>query len=196
MMYKFYIQMDGDTFGPYSAKEVLDLDLLPDTMVTEESLNGTWYPASKLDFHDMYLKEIGTVINEDGTITRPNDVSLPQTSTTSVVSDSSSRSSNESDLSKFNWGAFMFSWIWGVCNGVYWPLVIILVNFIPYVGQVIGFGICLYLGIKGNELAWKSDKQWPSFESFMETQKKWSKAVLWMLVICFAIGVLIGISEM
>lgn len=190
-MYKFYIQMDGDTFGPYSAKEMLNLDLLPDTMVTEESLNGTWYPASRLDFQDMYLKETGTVINEDGTIHRP-DVSLPHTTSTTS---NTSNTVNEAELSKFNWGAFMFNWLWGVCNGVYWPLAIILVNFIPYVGQIIGFGLCIYLGISGNKLAWESDKQWPSFEYFMETQRKWGRAVLWVLGISVALGLFIGIAS-
>ena len=34
MEYKFYVQMDGDTFGPYSAKEILELDLMDDILVT------------------------------------------------------------------------------------------------------------------------------------------------------------------
>lgn len=187
-MYKFYIKLDGDTFGPYSAKEMLNLDLLPDTMVTEESLNGTWYPASRMDFQDMYLKESGTVINEDGTIQRA-DISLPHSSSRNS---SVSNNANPSDLSKFNWGAFMFTWLWGVFNGVYWPIVILLVNLIPGIGQIAAFGMAIYLGISGNKLAWESGKQWPSFDSFMETQRNWGKAVLWLIVI-IAVIVLLGV---
>lgn len=190
-MYKFYIQMDGDTFGPYSAKEMLDLELLPDTMVTEESLNGTWYPASRMDFNDMYLKETGTVINEDGTIHRSDD-SLSHHSI--QCASSSSNIINEAQLSKFNWGAFLFTWIWGICNGVYWPLAIIPINFIPYVGQIIALGLCVYLGISGNKLAWEGDKQWPSFEIFIATQRKWGKVGLWMIGICVAFVILIVIA--
>jgi hypothetical protein len=57
--YKFYVQMDGETYGPYSAHEVRDLDLLGDVLVTEESMNGQWLPASKFDFDDMVRKESG-----------------------------------------------------------------------------------------------------------------------------------------
>lgn len=85
--YKFYVQMDGETYGPYSAQAVRDLELLDDILVTEESMNGQWLPASKFDFDDMVRKEgghvmtqpltpnpinTGGVINPDGTVTNPN----------------------------------------------------------------------------------------------------------------------------
>lgn len=80
--YKFYVQMDGETYGPYSAKDARDLDLLDDVLVTEESMNGQWLPASKFDFDDMVRKESGCFnpqpkpstgyINSDGTVTNPN----------------------------------------------------------------------------------------------------------------------------
>jgi len=80
--YKFYVQMDGQTFGPYSAREIRDLDLLDDVMVTEDSMNGQWLPAAKFDFDDMVRKESGysvpqpnsnkSVVNADGTVTNPN----------------------------------------------------------------------------------------------------------------------------
>lgn len=85
--YKFYVQMDGQTFGPYSARAIRDLDLLEDILVTEESLNGQWLPAAKFDFDDMVRKEEassfsqpltpkpiigGGVVNSDGTVTNPN----------------------------------------------------------------------------------------------------------------------------
>lgn len=49
--------MDGDVFGPYSAKEILSLDLLPDIMVTEVSMDA-WLPASEFDFADLAKKEL------------------------------------------------------------------------------------------------------------------------------------------
>lgn len=80
--------MDGETYGPYSAKAIKELDLLDDILVTEESMNGQWLPASKFDFDDMVRKEgggssqsitppppysvrTGSVINQDGTVTNP-----------------------------------------------------------------------------------------------------------------------------
>lgn len=157
--------MDGSTFGPYTAKEILGLDLLDDILVTEESMNGQWLPAKEFDFYDMYLKESGTVINPDGSI---------------------SRGPTSQDLSKWNWGAFMFNWLWAICNGIYWPLLLILLNLIPYVGPIATFGLCVYLGVKGTEMAWKA-KSWSSWESFKKTQHKWAVAILWVYGISFLI---------
>lgn len=49
--------MDEDIFGPYSAKEILALDLLPDIMVTEVSMD-TWLPASQFDFEAIAKQEL------------------------------------------------------------------------------------------------------------------------------------------
>ncbi len=190
-MYKFYVKMDETTFGPYSAKEILGLGLLDDTLVTEESLNGEWYPARRFDFQDMYLKESRTVINEDGSISRDS----VQTRTgdrqgSDTYHTQTGHTPSQDELSKFNWGAFWFSWLWAAFNGIYWPLIFILVNFIPYVGQFAGLGLCIYLGIKGNELAWNA-KTWNSWGHFKETQKKWARAFWWIIGICLAL-VLIG----
>lgn len=194
-MYKFYVQMDGATYGPYSAKEILGLGLLDDTLVTEESLNGEWLPARRFDFQDMYLKESGTVINEDGSISRESMTSIAGGAQTSKAEQTHEGAlPNADDMSKFNWGAFWFNWLWAACNGFFWPLFLVVINFIPYVGSVAYFGVCIYLGIKGNELAWKA-KQWDSWESFKAVQKKWSNAVWWLLGICLAIIVLAGIIE-
>lgn len=49
--------MDGDVFGPYSAKGMMELDLLPDIMVTTDSMN-TWEPAQNFDFEALAKKEL------------------------------------------------------------------------------------------------------------------------------------------
>lgn len=93
--YKFYVQMEGKTYGPYTAREVKNLNLLDEVLVTEESMNGQWLPACRFDFDDMVRKEQGIapatpasaatppdpvvptpnpakpVLNPDGTISRP-----------------------------------------------------------------------------------------------------------------------------
>ena len=187
MTYKFFVQMDGSTFGPYTAKEILGLELLDDILVTEESMNGQWLPAKEFDFYDMYLKESGTVINDDGSISRGGDIyRRPEPRQESYTPTSE-------DLSKWNWGAFMFNWLWAVCNGIYWPLLLILLNFIPYIGPIAAFGLCIYLGVKGTEMAWNA-KTWPSWESFKETQHKWAVAILWVLGLSLAIGIIAGIA--
>ena len=69
------------------------------------------------------------------------------------------------DIKGWNWGAFFFNWIWGLFNGVYWPLVLFIIPFIPVVGQLGTLIICIFLGAKGNEWAWKA-KSWSSVEEF------------------------------
>lgn len=56
-MYKFYIRMDGEVFGPYSAKGMMELDILPDIMVTEDSID-TWQPAENFDFVKLAKQEV------------------------------------------------------------------------------------------------------------------------------------------
>lgn len=197
MEYKFYVKMDGGIYGPYSAKEVRDLQLMDDILVTEESMSE-WLPAGRFDFDDMVEKELGASVNEDGTINRPR-YNPPMTPVTPVTPQrpvqytSTFTDGVPNEIKGWNWGAFFFNWIWGVCNGVYWPLALIIVNFIPYVGALISLGGCIALGINGSEWAWKA-KQWSSIAEFKRVQHKWAIAVLWVLGISFGLGILIGIA--
>lgn len=77
--------MDGMTFGPYTALEIRNLDLLDDILVTEESMNGQWLPASRFDFDDMVQKEFDShldyadnLANEiNQTLNNPNPYTQP-----------------------------------------------------------------------------------------------------------------------
>lgn len=85
----------------------------------------------------------------------------------------------------FNWGAFGFSWIWGICNKSYLTLIIfvtIITNFIPFLGSAICLGLSIWFGIKGNEWAWQN-KEWNSVEHFHSVQKKWAIATIIMSII-------------
>lgn len=73
------------------------------------------------------------------------------------------------EIQGWNWGGFLLSWIWGIGNNVLIALVALIVPF---------WGI--YLGIKGNELAWQN-KRWDSVEHFKATQRKWAIAGLVVL---------------
>lgn len=78
---------------------------------------------------------------------------------------------NEMKLPKWNWGAFLFNWIWGIGNNTY----IAFLMFIPFVNFVMPF----VLGINGYEWAWKN-KHWESEEQFIKNQKDWTK---WGLIV-------------
>lgn len=49
--------MDGDVFGSYSAKAMMELNVLPDIMVTENSID-TWQPAENFDFPQLAKEEV------------------------------------------------------------------------------------------------------------------------------------------
>ena len=67
--YKFYIRQDGNEYGPYSIDEVRNLGLLDDTEVMESSV-GEWYPANYYNFDELYMKEHGYYVGDDGQIHR------------------------------------------------------------------------------------------------------------------------------
>lgn len=103
-----------------------------------------------------------------------------------------------SSLKHFNWGAFLFNWIWGIMHGKYITLLYFVSCIIPVIGPV---AISIWFGIAGNKWAWKS-KNWESIEQFNKCQRNWVKLwiVLAVISLIFAIKILlilvfIGASE-
>ena len=82
----------------------------------------------------------------------------------------------------WSWGAFLLNWIWAIGNRTF----IGLFALIPWVG----FGVALWLGIKGREMAWKNAR-WDSVEHFNRVQRQWSQwaigysIVIWLASIFF-----------
>lgn len=84
-----------------------------------------------------------------------------------------SQSDIDKELEKWNWGAFFCSWLWAPFNGIYWPLFILLIAGIPYLGQVCSLCLCVYLGLNGSKMAWRSNK-FSNFEQFKRVQRNWA----------------------
>ena len=82
---------------------------------------------------------------------------------------------------RYNWGAFTFSWIWGLGNKTYITLLTLVLVFIPFVGNIAAIIANIIFGIKGNRWAWQN-KQWKSIEHFHKVQKTWA---------CWGIGLMI-----
>lgn len=84
-------------------------------------------------------------------------------------------------IDKWNWGAFLLNWIWGLGNRTY----ISLLMFVPLVNFIMAFA----LGLKGSAWAWRN-KQWDSVEHFRAVQKKWAwwGVGIWALWIALAVG--------
>ncbi|MDR2680421.1 MAG: FHA domain-containing protein [Tannerella sp.] len=94
----------------------------------------------------------------------------------------------ERELNSWNWGAFFFGWLWGIFNGVYWPLVVL----IPYIGWAAALIINIVLGIKGNVWAWKG-KYWRDFDHFKKVQKAWAMWALYIFIASIVLTILSAI---
>jgi Cytochrome oxidase complex assembly protein 1 len=91
-----------------------------------------------------------------------------------TMTDTSTRTLPEEippEANRWNWGAFLLNWIWGVGNNTY----IALLTLIPFVGIVMIF----VLGAKGSRWAWKNGR-WDSVEHFKRVQRLWA---IWSFVI-------------
>jgi hypothetical protein len=83
-------------------------------------------------------------------------------------------------LNRWNWGAFLLNWIWGIGNSVW----IALLCLIPVVNIVMMF----VLGFKGSRWAWQA-RLWRDEEHFRRTQRNWAIAGL---IVWLAFPVLFG----
>ena len=98
----------------------------------------------------------------------------------------------ESVANKFNWGAFLLNWIWGLGNRTYITLLIFVASFasiIPIIGALVPLAMCIWFGIKGNEWAWQN-KRFESVEQFHDYQKKWAIAGLIVVIISIVLGII------
>ena len=77
----------------------------------------------------------------------------------------------ETELQKWNWGAFLLTWIWGIGNGVYRSFL----TLIPIYGIYEWF----MLGRNGNRWAYEK-RPADSVESFRKTQRKWA---MWGIIV-------------
>ncbi len=89
-------------------------------------------------------------------------------------------------VGRLNWGAFAFSWIWGLANGTY----IALLALLPGVNLVMPF-ILLF---KGDKWAWQND-HWRNVEHFRSVQRNWAiaAAIFYGLVALVMVGIFVAI---
>ena len=93
----------------------------------------------------------------------------------------------EAQLGGWNWGAFVFTWIWGLNHKAY----LTLLAFVPYVG----FAVAIWAGIKGNQWAWESGR-FGSIEEMQVCQAVWRTwGIAWLIggAVLFAIALMIPI---
>lgn len=85
------------------------------------------------------------------------------------------------EVKGWNWGAFMFNWIWGIGNKTYLPLL----TLIPIFNIVWIF----IVGAKGNEWAWQKG-DYKDVETFNAVQATWNRAGLVQFIVAI-VGVIL-----
>lgn len=103
------------------------------------------------------------------------------------------------NLSRWSWGAFVLSWLWGFFNGCWWMFFVwfgfvilgALLWWVPFMAIILSFaGLCIQIlfGVKGTEWAWEN-RSWSSVADFEQTQKTWNIVglVFFMIGIAFII---------
>ena len=71
----------------------------------------------------------------------------------------------ETELRKWNWGAFLLGPIWGIGHSVFRSLLTLV--------PIYGIYEWIMLGRNGNRWAWEQ-RRWDSIESFRKAQRKWA----------------------
>jgi hypothetical protein len=84
------------------------------------------------------------------------------------------------EIDRWNWGAAGLTWIWGAAHRAWISFLV----FIP----VINIFFWIWLGVKGNEIAWRANK-WESVEAFLQEQRKWRG---WGIAV-FVLGMLLSL---
>ncbi|HEY1474626.1 MAG TPA: cytochrome c oxidase assembly factor Coa1 family protein [Pseudolabrys sp.] len=91
------------------------------------------------------------------------------------------------ELDRWNWGAFLLNWVWGIGNNTF----IALLMFVPIVNLAMPF----VLGAKGSAWAWRN-KKWDSVDHFRRVQRNWAIAGVVFLLAAVGGGVGIWFSVM
>lgn len=81
------------------------------------------------------------------------------------------------EIDRWNWGAFLLNWIWGVGNNSF----IALLTLVPVVGMLI---MPFVLGAKGSAWAWRNGR-WDSVEHFRRVQRQWAfwGVIVWIVAV-------------
>jgi hypothetical protein len=73
----------------------------------------------------------------------------------------------------FSWGAFFFTWIWGIVYKKWVTLLVFPIALIPYLGLVVVLGLQIWFGVEGNKWAWQA-KRYEGIDEFHQIHKKWA----------------------
>jgi len=155
-------------------------------------LNPTGNPANRPPLNrpsDEPADLRGPVKNQDAS--QQHDLDISQQNPFGSADDATDNTSGIRDgeipdgVKKWNWAAFLMPAIWGIFSGVPYTAILFGAAFLPPTIQlVVMITASLYLGAKGNELAWRG-KKWRSVEHFQAFQKQWTS---WAVKLTIAVA--------
>jgi hypothetical protein len=76
----YYVYFEGATYGPFDLNQLKSYPLLEDTLITTNTLNGTWYEAKYFEcLDDLFMsnEKLPFTIDSDGTIIRLEQNGVP-----------------------------------------------------------------------------------------------------------------------
>lgn len=101
----------------------------------------------------------------------------------------------KSNLIKFNWGAFLGTWIWGLFNKT--PITLLM---LPLCLTSAWFPFMLICGLKGNEWAYENNQKYSDMDNFHKVQEKqatiWAIFTPFLIVISFIIMTIVSAVAM
>lgn len=196
-MYRFYINSNGTKEGPYSAAEMSTIQLDATTPVAEQSYGDRWFTAKDFDFY--YLAKEESLDQTDIVMTEDDFVSETACETEQPVA--TIAITEPTCLDKWCWGGFVMSGLWGLCNRVYWPLLvcflcgILSLNDADWVGVILSIATSVILGIKGHRRSWESFKGKIGASEFDDRMSGWNVMGIIILIALILIVLFITISR-
>ncbi|MBA31420.1 MAG: hypothetical protein CL748_05085 [Chloroflexi bacterium] len=130
-------------------------------------------PENKKPFNEPLLTNLDNNDNEKEQ--KSSNLEQPNSSDYKNNNSGDKKSDVPKEIKGWNWAAFLIPPLWGLFSGV--PIAIIMLGlYLPIFSdemRVVALIVCsIFLGFRGNELAWKG-KKWKSVEHFKNVQKKW-----------------------
>jgi hypothetical protein len=108
------------------------------------------------------------------------------------------------EIRGWNWGAFFFTWIWGIANRSWLAVLFGIISGIfavvadaykadPWISLAFTIMTSAVIGLQGNQWAWQN-KRWADVNHFKRTQKRWAVVGLVISIIFFILGILMLIT--
>lgn len=138
--------------------------------------------GTKADDGARYCPQCGQAVAGNVlTINTPPSVVTPRNDT--MGPPLTNRAEIPPEIRGWNWGAFGAGIFWTAAMKLWnWFAVLLVLLLFGALGRAVAvlvalpiIGINIYLGVNGNELAWKAPRTWQSVEQFKATQAVWAK---------------------